>query len=159
MFARLLGARERKSRASGPRAAIRAAERVIARQAPDQRANLPRRRAIIAAMKLVPCDHCARHLRIGERLCPFCGLTRAALGVALGIAMVGCGGGAASRADTTTTPDENGTEEQHATTDAPPSDEPPSDESPNDEPGERGPDGVGAVAAYGAPAPDGPGQP
>jgi hypothetical protein len=158
MFARLLGARERKSRASGPRAAIRASERVIARQPPDHRANLPRRRAIIAAMKLVPCDRCARHLRIGERLCPFCGLTRAALGVALGIAMVGCGGGAASRSDTTT-PAENGTEEQHATTDEPTTDTPPSDEPTSDEPGERGPDGVGAVAAYGAPAPDGPGQP
>lgn len=112
-------------------------------------------------MQLVLCDRCARHLRIGERLCPFCGVKRAAIGVALGVALASCGGATAT---SETTPSENGAEEQPAP--SPPGDEstpPESDEETppearEDTPPQRGPDGVGAIAAYGAPAPDGPEQ-
>jgi len=104
---------------------------------------------------LRPCTGCHRHVRAGDP-CPFCGRAPTAFGPTLaalaiiGALASGCGGGAAT-ADTTTTPSNDSSPPSEQQTD----DRAAADPQPgvDNEPEERGPDGGGAVAAYGAPAP------
>lgn len=103
---------------------------------------------------LRPCTGCHRHVRAGDP-CPFCGRAPTAVGPTLaalaivGALASGCGGGAAT-ADTTTTPSNDPSPPSEQTEDRAGADPQP---GVDDEPDERGPDGGGAVAAYGAPAP------
>jgi len=92
--------------------------------------------------------------------CPFCGVKRGAALMVLGTAMlVGCGSSAPAESTVV-----ESQPQQQAPIDAPPAEEtaeetPPDETSPSDpeDPdAQRGPNGIGAVAAYGGPAPDGP---
>lgn len=117
-------------------------------------------------MRLRPCRRCQRHVRIGDT-CPFCAReparatpTLGALALA-GALSVGCGGA----------PHEEPTTPAHEQTVAPSDpapmtqNDPEPEQAPPEEPAApedhptRGPDGGGAIAAYGGPSPGGPSAP
>lgn len=115
-------------------------------------------------MRLVPCERCARHVREDEASCPFCAQQRPrraraavrAVLAASALVTVACGGPAAETSESST----NGTPAETSAGDERPADET-RDEHAGDEtnaPDEptRGPDGPGAIAAYGAPSPQEP---
>ncbi|UJR84507.1 hypothetical protein [Sandaracinus amylolyticus] len=96
-------------------------------------------------MRLVSCERCARHVRVAERSCPFCGVARVALGaIAIGAVVAGCGGAPAA-GETTPPPNEAPAEQ---TTNDQGGDETNDDD--DDTPRERD---ATPVAAYGGPSP------
>lgn len=112
-------------------------------------------------MRLVPCDRCARHVREDEASCPFCAQqrprrSRAAVRAVLAasaLVTVACGGSASESSTNGTSAETSAGDERSAdeTTDEHAGDETNAPDEPT-----RGPDGPGAIAAYGAPSPQEP---